>query len=151
MVGKETEDWDPGTATNASIWPTTYGNPPVTITNTSVLVKGAPPDSNGNPQFLAFVVWNTNFVGHIWLVKKGAEGVNFKGVMLNSFAAQTAGHAGFQSLFAGNVDTDPPVPRGPGPTIDQYWIEQPELNNAKINSQTMIGAIENFTNFNGQQ
>lgn len=150
LSGKWTEGWNPMTATNADIWPTTVpgSNPPVAITNTYVLIKGAPDDANGNPQFFGFVVWNGTHVGHVWRVKKVNQG-NFRGIANGAFAAQQNGEPSFSSGLAGNVDGDPPIPR-PLPTGDEWFIASGELINSKTTAQGIDGAMNSFNQYSGE-
>ena len=146
VISKWSEHWNEKTPDGTDIWPATTGNG-TPITNTYVLIKNAPPDpTTGNPRLFGFVVWNTNVVGHIYLINQGSAGANFREHYGAVGANRTNGQPSFAFGSAGNPDVDPvPIPR---PHIDnEYGFTATELANVKSNAQAINNATVNFMNY----
>lgn len=62
-----TSSWDPSTMDGTDIWPAG-----LSVTHTQILIRKGPAAANGDPQYLAFVVWNHDTIGHIYLIPTGS-------------------------------------------------------------------------------
>jgi hypothetical protein len=139
----ESVNWDPGKNDGNDIWPTGQG-----ITTTQVMIKGAPDASDG-PTFVAFVVWNGNFVGKIFRVHVGPPGVNFRQVVANINATRTYGLPDNSASSTGNGSTGGVTPL-PHPNVDGNILFPPAyLINVKTNAAIIQNATANFMNFTG--
>ena len=103
--------WIPNKHGANDLWPTGQGIP-----SAYVLIKRGPAASTG-ATFLAFVVWNGNFVGKIFRVRVGADGENFRAVVSNTNATRTFGFPDNNAGSAGNGGGGgvPPIPH---PNLD---------------------------------
>ena len=107
------------------------------------------PDGSDGPTFLAFVVWNGNFVGKIFRVKVGPDGVNFRTTVTNINATRTFGFPDNNSSASGNAGTGGVTPL-PHPNVDgNIAFTADYLNNAKMNAQIIQNATADFVNFSG--
>jgi len=132
-----TEFWGPEKTDVNGIWPLNQG-----ITSTYVMLKGAPPDVNGNGQFFGFVIWNNTTVGHVYRVRRGNDGGNFRATV-NQAMMRTNNHFDWDAGTAGSVEIPPP-PR-PGPNGDgDFMIFPSELDNAKVNAHIIHDATRDF-------
>lgn len=143
---KPTQLWDTTNNNINQIWPATIGGG-IEVKSNYVLVKRAPNDNVGNAQVLAFVVWNTNVVGHVYRVRY-SDLADFDQLRDLAFAQRAA--FDHWSGGAGSIDVPPPTPRcclnG-----DEWDIQQSELNSAKLNAGVIHGANQEFTNVAVQQ
>jgi hypothetical protein len=138
--------WIPGTHDGGDIWPTAQG-----IHSAQVLIRKGPDRSDG-PTFIAFVVWNGNFVGKIFRVRAGADGANFRAVMSNVTAARTFGVSNFSWSSTGNGgggDGNPPIPR---PHIDgECHFNVEYLNRLKNRAAAIEDLTTDFMNDNAYE
>jgi hypothetical protein len=135
--------WEPGKTDGNDIWPTGQG-----ITTTQVMIKGGP-DSTTGPTFIAFVVWNGNFVGKIFRVHAGSDGVDFRQVVAGINATRTFGFPDREGSSTGN-GTNGPVTPLPHPNVDGAITFPPAyLNNVKTNALIIHGATADFLNYAG--
>jgi hypothetical protein len=142
----KSEIWDPATTTYDSIWPSGGA-----VTTTYVLVKPGYTLSDGTKNFFGIVVWNTNTIGHVYSVRVGSAGANFRNVVAGAVASRTSGFANRSGGSTGSGDTGggiAPRPR-PHPVGDHEhsWFSVDELNNAVLNAQAIHNATVNMLNW----
>jgi hypothetical protein len=146
-VAKVTEHWDTSVNDINTIWPATI---PVqngaTIKSTYVLIKGVPPDPYANPQVLAFVVWNGNYVGHIYRALKGAELAHLIQMRDAAFAQRNVG-PDTDSGGTGTPWGDPTPPPQPIGNCCEFVISADEVENSKLNAQAIHNAAVNFSSY----
>jgi hypothetical protein len=133
--------WVPKTNDGNDIWPSGQG-----ITTTQVMIRKGP-DSSAGATFIAFVIWNGNFVGKIFRVHVGSDGTDFHQVLANITSARTFGFPDHNSTSTGNVTSGSGTPL-PHPNVDGTVHYTPsELGNVKTNAAVILNATNDFLNF----
>lgn len=133
--------WDPQVNVGTDIWPAGQG-----ITSTQIMMKKGP-DSSAGPTFIAFVVWNGNFVGKIFRVHLGADGADFAATSHNITATRTNGFPDHTTSSGGNPTAGSGTPL-PHPNVDgSIHYTATFLNNVKTNASIILNATGDFINF----
>jgi hypothetical protein len=103
--------YTPGSVTAADIWPTDRG-----ITSVEVVLTQGPVRSGG-PTYLAFVVWNGNFVAHIYCSYFGRPGTALHNLLADTLAANVTLGPDYGAVITGSGTGGPIVPT-PHPNVD---------------------------------
>jgi hypothetical protein len=133
--------WNPKTNVGSDIWPAGQG-----ITSTQIMIRKGPDGSTG-ATFIAFVIWNGNFVGNIFRVHVGADGADFHQAAANITSTRTFGFPDHSTSSGGNPTTGSGTPL-PHPNVDGTIHYSPsDLTNVKTNAAVILNATNDFMNF----
>jgi hypothetical protein len=133
--------WSPRLNDGNDIWPSDQA-----ITTTQVMIRKGPMSSAG-ATFIAFVIWNGNFVGKIFRVHVGSDGADFHQALANITNARTFGLPDHNISSTGNVTSGSGTPL-PHPNVDgAVHYTASELGNVKMNAQIILDATNDFLNF----
>jgi hypothetical protein len=103
--------YTPGSVTASDIWPADRG-----ITSVEVVLTQGPVRSGGST-YLAFVVWNGNFVAHIYCSYFGRTGATLHNVIANTLAENVTLGPDYGAVITGSGTGGPIVPT-PHPNVD---------------------------------
>ena len=133
--------WNPRINVGSDIWPAGQG-----ITSTQIMMKKGP-DSSAGPTFIAFVIWNGNFVGKIFRVHLGADGADFAGTSHNINATRVNASPDHSTSSGGNPIAGSGTPL-PHPNVDgAIHYSTTFLNNVKTNAVIILNATNDFIDF----
>lgn len=137
----DSELWVPKLNSGNDIWPAGQG-----ITSTQVMIKKGPASSAG-PTFIAFVIWNGNFVGRIFRVHNGSDGADFHQAAAGIGTVRTVNFPDNSNSSTGNVTGGSGTPL-PHPNVDGTIHYLPSsLTNVKTSAMAILTATNNFVNF----
>ncbi|HEY0195747.1 MAG TPA: hypothetical protein VGC42_31750 [Kofleriaceae bacterium] len=127
-----------GSVTASTIWPTNRGISSVEIVYTEASRY------NGKARFLAFVVWNGNFVSHIFCSPTGSSGTELQNVIANTLEARVTYGTDLSAIITGSGTGGQPVPV-PRPNVDgQFTFDATFLNSIKSQAVAALNASPVF-------
>lgn len=132
--------WNPARFTYADIWPSGHG-----ITSTQILFRRAADSSTGST-YVAFVVWNGNFVGRIYRVH-ASDGADFSSSVAQLTAMRASTGPDNSVSSTGNTTSGTPKPV-PHPNVDGDITYSPGyLTNARTTAAALLNVTTPFRTY----
>ena len=127
-----------GSVTDATIWPTNRNISSVEIVYMAVPTRGL------TGRFLAFVVWNGNFVAHIFSAPNNSIGRSLQNVIANTLEERVTYGTDTSAIITGSVSGGPVTPL-PHPNVDnEFTFTASYLTSVKTQATTALASSPIF-------